>query len=207
MSGILLFGGTFDPIHHGHLIVARAAREELGANRVVLIPSGFPPHKDARLLSPFADRAAMCRLAVQGEPTFAVDDWEGSAATPSYTLKTVEHVQAALPGERLFWLVGMDTLAELRTWYRVSELAERCTLVIAGRPGHAAAALEQLGDVLRAEQVAAMQSNVLTTPNIEISATAIRERVRRGFSVRYLVPDAVYGYISTHGLYVREGDT
>lgn len=205
MSGVLLFGGTFDPIHHGHLIVARSARERLGVERVVLIPSASPPHKDARRITAFADRAAMCRLAVEGEKGFEVSEWEGAAPSPNYTLMTVKHFASEAPGVDLYWLLGLDSLNELPTWYRVSELADRCTLVTAMRPGHAQPNLEGLRAVLSDAQIRRIASHVLPTPHVEISATEIRERVRGGLSVRYLVPEGVCGYIRAHGLYVREG--
>lgn len=202
MAGVLLFGGSFDPIHHGHLLVARAAAEQLGVGRVVLIPGAAPPHKLDKRLAPAAQRVAMCRLAVVGDPLFAVSDWEVSQAGPNYTLLTVQRFRAASPeGTELYWLIGMDSLRELRTWYRIAELVAACTVVTAGRPGVAPPELEECLAMLPVEAREAIGRHILNTPLIEISATEVRARARAGQSLRYLVPDAVAAYIETHGLY------
>jgi nicotinate-nucleotide adenylyltransferase len=202
VAKVLLFGGSFDPIHHGHLIVSRHVAERLGVRRVVLIPSGQPPHKLSRPLSPGSDRLRMCRLAVSGDPLFVVDDWELVQEGPSYTLNTVRHFASVLPeGTGLYWLIGMDSLLELGSWWRVGELVDECTIVTAGRPGWAADDLSGLLDVLTPAQVEKLRTNILMTPLVEISASDIRERVARGQSIRYLVPDGVASYIAERGLY------
>lgn len=201
MPGVLLFGGSFDPIHHGHLIVARAAAERLQLPRVILIPSAIPPHKQDRSLTSGAHRVALCRAAVAGDDLFDVSDWEMQQAGPSYTLSTVEHFTATTPaGTPLYWLIGMDSLVELHTWYRVDALAEACTLVTAGRPGFVPR-LEALRERISAAALQRIQEHILETPLIEISATEIRTRAARRRPLRYLVPDAVAEYIATHHLY------
>jgi nicotinate-nucleotide adenylyltransferase len=200
--GILLFGGSFDPIHHGHLIVSRSAAEQLGVARTVLIPSAQPPHKLHLPLAPARDRLEMCRLAAAGDPLFEVSDWELKQAGPNYSLRTVEHFRQTLPpGTPLYWLIGQDTLAELATWYRVGELAALCTFVTAGRPGHAPPDLQPLAKLVGAAVLEHIQRHILTTPLIEISATDVRERIRRGRSARDLVPPTVERYIAERGLY------
>jgi nicotinate-nucleotide adenylyltransferase len=198
---VLLFGGTFDPIHHGHLIVSRAAAEELGCHRVVLIPSARPPHKQAHALSDGRQRLAMARAAVAGEPDFAVSDWEMSQEGPSYTLRTVQHFQQALRDTDLYWLIGMDSLAELHTWYRLAELVAACTFVTATRPGDQPPDWNRLAEIVGPDALSRLQKHVLATPAIEISATRIRHRVRDGRSIRYLVPPPVADYIAARGLY------
>jgi nicotinate-nucleotide adenylyltransferase len=198
---VLLFGGTFDPIHHGHLIVSRAAAEELGCRRVILIPSARPPHKQGHTLSDGRLRLAMARAAVAGESDFAVSDWEMSQEGPSYTLRTVQHFQQELPDTELFWLIGMDSLAELHTWYRLPELVAACTFVTAARPGDQPPDWNRLAGIVGPDAVAHLQDHVLATPAIDISATRIRQRVRDGRSIRYLVPPAVADYIAARGLY------
>ena len=202
MAGILLFGGSFDPIHHGHLIVSRFAAEQLGVERVVLIPSPSPPHKQRTILAPVADRLDLCRLAVAGDPLFEVSDWESQQSGPSYTLRTIEHFRATLPAEmRLFWLIGMDSLVELPTWYRIGELVKTCTLVTVGRPGFEWPNQEALLQFISGEHLRELEAHTLISPLIEISATRIRERVRTGQSIRYLVPEAVRQAIAARGLY------
>ncbi len=201
MAGVLLFGGSFDPIHHGHLIVARSAAEALGVARVVLIPSASPPHKQGVTLTAAGLRLEMCRAAVAGDGLFEVSDWETRQSGPNYTLLTVRHFRSEWPDDELYWLIGMDSLAELHTWYRAGELADACTLVAAGRPGSPRPSRSELERFLTPEQAARIEQHILSTPLIEISATDIRARVRAGRDIRYLVPEAVREYIATHRLY------
>ncbi len=204
MDRVLLFGGSFNPVHHGHLIVARAAAEQLSVSRVILVPSAQPPHKQDRPLAPPADRLEMCRRAAAGEPGFEVSDWELGRPGPNYTLHTVEHFAGQLPDsgrDELFWLVGLDSLHELHTWYRAGELVERCTIATAARPGSNPPAAADLGRHFSPPQVARLLAHVLPTPQVEIAGTDIRRRVARGLSIRYLVPEAVRDYIAAAGLY------
>ena len=199
---MLLFGGSFDPIHHGHLIVCRSAAEQIGAARIILIPSASPPHKQQVELTPADVRLELCRLAVEGDPLFEVSDWETRQTGPNYTLHTVRHFREALPaGTEVCWLIGMDSLAELSTWYRVDELASLCTLVTAGRPDAVRPERTSLREFLSEEQTDRIEAHILSTPLIEISATDIRARVRAGKDVRYLVPEPVWRAISERGLY------
>lgn len=198
----LLFGGSFDPVHHGHLIIVRAVAEQIGAGRVWLIPAARPPHKPQRVLAPGEDRLEMCRLAVAGDVLFEVSDCELVRGGPSYTLLTVRHFARTLGvGAELFWLIGSDSLAELGSWYRVRELVNECTLVTARRSGATVPDAAALGAIVGAQAAARIQRYILPTPQIDISATEIRERVRLGRDIRYLVPPAVAEYIASRGLY------
>ena len=202
MAGILLFGGSFDPVHFGHLIVSADAAEQIDAGRVVLIPSAHPPHKRGQTLSPAAERLEMCRLAVADDPRFEVSDWEVHQPGPNYTLHTVRHFRQTLSADTpLFWLIGMDSLAELAAWYCVGELLEACTLVTAGRPWFQLPDLAPLADSLSQAQLRELERHVLQTPLIDIGATDIRARVRAGRSIRHLVPEPVRQYILERGLY------
>ncbi len=202
VNRVLLFGGSFDPVHHGHLIVARQVAEQLGVAQTILIPSASPPHKPQQALAPAADRLAMCRLAVMGDPQFAVSDWELTQPGPNYTINTIDHFRTALgPATELLWLIGMDTLPELETWYRAGELVDQCTFVTAGRPGFAKPDADRLARAFSQSQAAGLLQHVLPTVHIEIAARDIRARVQAGRSIRYLVPEAVRSYIEQHGLY------
>jgi nicotinate-nucleotide adenylyltransferase len=199
---VLLYGGSFDPIHFGHLIISRWVAETLGVQRVVLVPGAVPPHKQDVRLAPATDRLAMCRLAVEGDAQFGVSDWELGQPGPNYTLRTIRHFREALgTGVELCWLIGLDSLPELATWYHVAELVDECTIVTAARPGYEDPDLARLNGVLSAEQVRRLRENVLASPRIDISATEIRARLRAGRDVRYLVPEAVQAYIAERGLY------
>ncbi|MGQ9651460.1 MAG: nicotinate (nicotinamide) nucleotide adenylyltransferase [Phycisphaerae bacterium] len=201
-AGLLLFGGSFNPIHVGHLIIARAAAEQLSAEQVVLIPSAAPPHKTNSNLATPEDRMEMVRLATAGEPGFVVSNIELRRQGPSYTILTVEDYRRELgSGTPLYWLIGGDTLPELHTWYRIQDLVELCTVVTAVRPGFEAPDLSALSNALPASQIHRLERSILPTPRIDVSATEIRWRVREGRSIRYLVPDRVAEYITTNRLY------
>ena len=201
-AGVGLFGGSFNPVHNGHLIVARSVREALGLDRVMVIPSANPPHKREHDLADAADRLAMVRLAVAGEPGLEASDIEVQRDGPSYTILTVEAYRQSLgPGVPLYWIIGGDTLPELRAWYRISELVELCRVVTAVRPGFESPDLSPLRLSLSGQQVQRLAEGVLSTPRIDISATGIRRRIAENRSIRYLVPDVVREYIGTHRLY------
>jgi nicotinate-nucleotide adenylyltransferase len=186
-----LFGGSFDPIHHGHLIVAQAAAEVLGLQEIRLVPARAQPFKEAGHAATAAQRAEMADAAVAGQRGFRVDRIELEREGPSYTVDTVRALRAREPGTEFIVLVGSDAAADLPRWHDAEQLRRLARIVAFGRG-------VKDGDAVPAgiERIA--------VPAIEISATAIRERVRRGQSIRYWVPDAVADYIATHGLY-RDG--
>ena len=199
---VALLGGTFNPIHNGHLIIARSVAEHLGLSRVVLIPSANPPHKTAHDLADAGDRLEMVRLAITGDAGFEASDVEIRRSGPSYTILTVEAHRRELGADaEIYWIIGGDTLPELHTWYRVGELVDLCRIVTAARPGFETPELSALSTTLTAEQTKRLRDGVLPTPRIDISATDIRRRVGKGRSIRYLVPDAVADYITQQGLY------
>lgn len=200
-----LFGGSFNPIHCGHLIAARSVAEALDLNRVIFLPSAHPPHKETADLLDASHRAAMVQLAIAGEGLFACDDFDLQRAGPTYTLDTVDHFAAALGSEvSLFWLIGGDTLIELATWHEIARLVDACPIVTAVRPGWEAPDLSVLRSVLTEGQIDRLKKSVVQTPRIDVSASDVRRRVAGGRSVRYLVPDSVLAYMSDHGLYQSE---
>ncbi len=192
----LYFGGSFNPIHHGHLLGARAAAEAGGYERVVLIPSARPPHKTGDLADA-ADRLAMCRLAVAGDEMFEVDDLELRREGASYTLQTVRELAGRTPApqEPIHWLIGADLLAGLVNWHRPQELMREAKLMVMGRPGWRFD-FEALPPEFRP-----LRHNILPIPQLEISASDIRNRIRAGRSIRYLVPRPVADYLLDHRLY------
>jgi len=201
-NSIILVGGSFNPIHHGHLIVARAVAEQLDAVRVVFVPSGNPPHKTGDDLADAADRLAMVRLAIGDEPGLEVSDIEIRRSGPSFTILTVEDYSQRLRSDQtLYWLIGSDTLTELYTWHRTKDLANMCRIITAVRPGFENPDLSVLEPTLSPEQIRQLQADILAPPRIDISATAIRRRISAGKSICYLVPDAVRDYTERRGLY------
>lgn len=202
MDRVVLFGGSFDPVHYGHLIVSRHVAEQLDCARVILIPSASPPHKQGRALAPAGDRLAMCRLVAGLDAQFEVSDWELGQSGPNYTLYTVQQLRAELGADcQLYWLIGMDSLRELPTWHRVRELVDACTIVTTARPGFEAPDAAVLARTFNARQVDLLLRHVVAGPQIDIAGTDIRARVRAGRSIRYLVPESVRAYIEAHGLY------
>lgn len=208
-----LFGGTFDPIHLGHLRLAETAREALGLARVRLIPAGQPPHR----ATPGASgnhRLAMARLATADNPAFEVDAAEVTAAQASFTILTLERLRAELGPERpLVLLLGVDAFLGLPTWRRWTELLDFAHLAVANRPGYTLDAAQMPAAL--ADLVARCKASPATlgaapagaivpfemTP-LAISATDIRARAAAGLSLRYLLPPPVVDYISRHQLYL-----
>ncbi len=187
-----VLGGTFDPIHLGHLRAAENAREGLGLERVLFVPAARPPHRDEPR-TPALDRYAMTCLAVAGHPAFVVCDLELRRDGPSYTVDTLEALAAEHPGEDLVLVVGQDTFPEVRTWRRAERIFELAALGVVERPGRGTCddALAPGARVRRA-----------SGPGLEVSATLVRERAARGLSLRYLVPDGVAEYVVKRGLYL-----
>lgn len=192
-----VFGGTFDPIHYGHLIVAERAREELGLARVILVPAGRPPHK---LLEPMAggeDRYRMVTLAAASNPHLVVSRCEIEREGPCYTIDTIRELRAQYDRE-ICLMIGADSALEMPTWRGPEEILRESEVVALRRPGFE---LSQMAELLGDDQ--AKRVRVLDTPLIDISSTEIRERVAGGRSIRYLVPEAVEAYIHERRLYSK----
>jgi nicotinate-nucleotide adenylyltransferase len=187
-----LFGGSFDPVHVGHLVVAEAAGEALGAT-VRFLPAREQPFKHAAHMATAEQRAGMLELAVAGNPRLGVERIELGLPAPSYTVRTLRALATRDPGRvgnRYTLLLGADAARDLGAWYEVEALPELADVVVFARPG-AGATLPRHPAIRR----------VVEVPAIDVSATMIRERVRQGRSIRYLVPEAVREYIALHGLY------
>lgn len=204
-----ILGGTFNPVHIGHLRGALEVAEQLVLDELRLIPSARPPHREAPQATA-AQRLAMVDLAVAGEPGLAVDDRELRRDKPSFTYDTLESVRGELAADdQLFLLLGWDAFCGLPTWHRWQELLEHCHLIVLQRPDAGSEAPEVLRDLLAARSVNDPQSLVGPSGQIAfvwqtplaVSATQIRHLLAEGRSVRFLVPDAVLAYIQTHGLY------
>lgn len=186
-----LFGGTFDPPHNAHVALASLALEELALDELRWIPAGEPWQKTRRV-TPAAQREAMVRLAMQGEPRFVLDRCEIRRTGASFTLDTVRELQAAQPGNEWFLVIGQDQYANLHTWRDWRELLARVTLAVANRPG---VAIEPHPDVKAAAQ------RVVPLPMLDIASTEIRARAAAGQDIADLVPAGVARYIEAHHLY------
>jgi nicotinate-nucleotide adenylyltransferase len=186
MTGIGVFGGTFDPVHAGHLLVARDSRVLLGLDTVLFVVAGDPWQKAGTVVASAKDRLAMVRLAVDGEAGLVVDDREVRRPGPSYMADTLAELAAEHPGTRLVLLLGADAAAGLDTWVRADEIRALAELAILPRAG---------------EIAAPVGAQVLATPRVDVSSREIRARVAAGAPVDGLVPPAVGAYIRRRGLY------
>ncbi len=197
-----ILGGTFDPIHIGHLIIAEEARQQLKLDTVLLIPTGQPWLKEGRPISDARHRLAMVDLAIKGNPAFASSAMEIERAGPTYTIDTLRALRAKDPAAELLFIVGADSLADFHRWKEPEAVLGLCTVVAFGRPGYNEASLrsfeQHMGPAARAK------IKVLTGPEIGVSGTGIRRRVALGLRVRYLVPEPVRDYIAKHKLYRGE---
>ena len=188
-----IFGGTFNPIHLGHLRAAETAREELGLDLVAFLPSAVPPHRDAPL-STAEDRLAMARLATEPYPAFEAWDTELRRPGPSYTVETVSTLVSERPSDSFVLVVGADTWPEMTSWREPQRLLSLVEVAVVDRPGYR-------GPDPALPFPGARGVTRVTGPSLPISATTIRELAGQGRSVRYLVPDAVADYILERRLY------
>lgn len=194
-----IMGGTFDPIHMGHLLMAESVRMDYDLDKVLFIPTGTSPHKDDCAITPAIDRYIMTMMATYSNPCFFVSPIERDRPGPSYTIDTVRAMVADYePGTKFYFLAGTDAVLELHTWNNIDELLDLCHFVAASRPGKVQS-IEQ--EIERLGPKAVERIHRLTTPELEISSTDIRERVRLGKSIRYFVPENVEHYIRKEGLY------
>lgn len=201
MSRIGLLGGSFNPVHLGHLIVAQDAWEQFGLDQVWLVPCAAPPHKPLEGLAEARHRVAMLELAVAGDPRLAVSRIEVERGGISYSVDTVRALRAMHPGTDFFFVVGSDTLLELSTWREIASLLELCTVVALERPGFERSRLRP--EMLRLPEPwpARLLERVARGHAVEISSSDIRRRVAQGRSIQFLVPAAVAGYIFEQKLY------
>lgn len=197
-----VIGGTFDPVHLGHLAVAQEVRARLNMAEILFVPTGQPWLKTDTYISSAEHRVNMLRLAIADKPYFRLSTSEVERAGPSYAVDTVAELRGQLDaGDELFFIIGWDLLAELPRWREPQRLVEMCPLVVAPRPGYPAPDLDRLEAAIPGLSQRIM---ILDKPQMDISASEIRERVGRGLSVRHLVPEPVSDYIKKHKLYVPQ---
>jgi len=199
---IILFGGTFDPIHIGHTTVAADAAEFVGAEKVVFIPAKCSPLKDSFPEGSDDDRLKMIALAIADNRIFEASDCELKKNEPSYTLETVRQFQARFgPDTLIHWLIGADGMDDLSRWYRVVDLIDECNLCVMFRAGCEPPDFAKFEGVWGRERVEKLQRNVIPTPLIDISSTEIRDKLTAGQDVTDMLSPAVADYIRKHNLY------
>jgi nicotinate-nucleotide adenylyltransferase len=193
-----VFGGTFDPIHLGHLILAEQCRETCALDRVWFVVAGAPPHKRGGR-TPVMHRLEMVRIAVAGHSAFAVSEIEAARPGPHYSVDTLESIHRENPDDELFFLIGADSLADLPSWREPARIAQLATIVVVNRPGIDGA------DPARLVGPGSHPLLSVNVPPIGIASTDLRQRLSEGRSIRYQVPRGVEAYIEAQGLY-REND-
>lgn len=193
-----ILGGTFDPPHIGHFVIAEEARQKLELAHVLFVPAREPPHKRGEPVSSLQDRVEMLRLALEDHPNFLLSLVEANRPGPSYTVDTVRELSREFASDTdLYFIMGMDSLAALPTWHEPRKLIELCCLAVLKRPGYSAD-MENLE-----RQIPGLRARVvfIPSPELEISSTDLQARVRKGLSIEYMVPPCVAQYISGHHLY------
>jgi nicotinate-nucleotide adenylyltransferase len=195
-----IMGGTFDPIHYGHLVTAEAAREKFCLDKVIFVPSGNPPHKRSKEISPGIDRVNMTVLATANNPYFEVSDIELKRDGYTYTVDTLkEFIKMYGENTRFYFITGADAVMEILTWKDVSTILKLCRIVSAYRPGADINKFRSMVDEL--ERVHRSNIHLIEVPALAISSTEIRKRVKSGITIKYLLPEKVEKYILEKGLY------
>ncbi len=217
-----IFGGTFNPIHQGHLAIAEEVRKSVGLDRILLIPAGRPPHKNGRKVLPAKHRLEMARLAVQGHAKMEVSDLEIARGGKSYTIETIKALGRHYPdGTEFYLILGLDAFLEFSSWRSPEEVAARCHIIVVSRPGYRFSDLSRLPHLDRADPArlneldagrrlrldlplsAATRLILIRVMAHDVSATQIREHLSGGKRFKNLLPPLVESYIMNHGLYRR----
>ncbi|RJQ32951.1 MAG: nicotinate-nucleotide adenylyltransferase [Peptococcaceae bacterium] len=188
MERVGIMGGTFDPVHYGHLVTAEEARYEFRLGKVIFVPAGQPPHKTTSQISDPKHRYAMTRMAITTNPYFQVSSLEMERGGISYAIDTVRQVTGLYPSAEIYFITGADAVLEILNWKNVEDLLSLCYFIAATRPGY------RLDD---------LKENIfyMEVPALAISSSEIRQRVQEGKPIKYLLPEAVEDYINKHGLY------
>lgn len=198
MKRLGILGGTFNPVHNGHLHMADVAKERLRLDEVWFVPCARPPHKTSEALASARHRLAMLRLALARRKAYRICDMEIRRGGTSYTVDTLRALRALYPRTRLFFIIGADSLLELHTWRNVEELLSQCTFVTVARPGYP---IRERDILLPAQWTRKLRRYILRTPGVNVSSTDVRRRAAAGLPLRGLVPAPVERYIRSNGLY------
>jgi len=199
-----VFGGSFDPVHFGHLLLAECCREQIGLDRVWFVPTAAQPHKLNGPVASAAQRLDMLRLAIGGHSAFEVSTLELDRGGVSYTVETLEAVRREQPAAELFLLMGADSLSDFPTWREPARICELAIPVTVRRAGAAEPDYAQIARLMSAERLAEIERFRVEMPAVDFSASNIRRRVAAGLSIRYRTPRAVEKYIEVQGLYLKD---
>lgn len=200
-----VFGGTFDPVHYGHLLLAECCREQCRLDEIWFLPAAVPPHKQHHDRSSAEHRLAMLELAIGGHRPFVVDRREIERGGVSYTVDTLAELVRERPDAQWFFLMGSDSLADLPGWREPARICELALVVTVVRAHAPAPDFDRLQGLLPAERIEQMRSHLVQMPGIDLSSRELRRRVSQGESIRFRTPRAVEEYIRAHGLYLDSG--
>ncbi len=200
-----VFGGSFDPVHLGHLLLAETCREQCQLNSVWFLPAAVAPHKQGADAAPAKHRLAMLELALAGNSAMIVSPLEIDRGGISYTVDTLREIQRGEPAAELFLLLGADSLPELPSWYQAETICQLALPVVVRRPFAPEPDFQVLADLSTSQRLDEIRRRQVESPMIDVSSSEIRRRVSRGQSIRYRTPRAVEKYIETNGLYREKG--
>ena len=196
-----IFGGTFDPVHIGHLILAEQCREAAKLDKVLFVPAALPPHKQLQPLTSFGQRVEMLALAISGHPPFGIEEMEKDRAGPSYTVDTLAELHEQRPGDELYFILGSDSVRDLPIWYQPKRILQLATLLVVARADGPAFSAKKLKESLELGDEFPLRYEVVEAPLITLSSRDIRRRIAEGRSVRYMIPRSVEAYIEDKRLY------
>lgn len=199
---IAIMGGAFDPIHYGHLVTAQAVYDNFDVDRVVIMPLGDAPHKEMNGAAA-AQRYEMAEAAVKDNPAFAVSPMEVNRAGKTYTVDTISEIKRINPGLTIYFVMGADEIQSIETWRQPERLLKLCSIIAVTRPGFDTAHIKQI--IGRVKEKYGCEIYFLEVPSLDISSTDLRERIKEGRAVRYLMPHEAEKYIDEHDLY-KEGN-
>ncbi len=190
-----IMGGTFDPVHNAHLLIAQSAMEEFGLDRIIFVTAGNPPHKSERGITDACLRHEMVKRAAAGNPRFLADDYEVKKADYSYTSDMLTHFKTRYPAAKLYFIIGADSLAYMHNWYRPDLIVKQSVILTYPRSGDVGELVKEESELLGGD------IRRIHAPRFEVSSTMIRQRLKEGKSVKYLVPDSVIDFIDKYNLY------
>lgn len=200
MRKIGIMGGTFNPIHIGHLIAAQTSYEALNLDEIIFIPSGDPPHKTANSLVPAEQRFKMVKIAVEDNKNFSVCNMEINRPGKTYTYDTLLELRKLYPDDIIYFIIGYDTLKEMDSWKDIKSVFKLCRFIVVNRGN----TTEDLySEIKRKKENYNAQIEIVKIPNIEISSTEIRDKVAEGKSIKYYLPEKVISYIENNTVYIR----
>ena len=197
MKKIGIMGGTFNPVHNAHLIMARYAKEQYGLDDIIFMTSGNPPHKKNMDMPDAKVRHEMLKAAIENDADFTADDYEVNLSEYSYSVNTLRHLKKLYPDDSIYFIIGGDSLCDFPKWYKPQEILSLCTLLVYPRKTDTEA------DINKIKEMYGGDIFLINSPEIEISSTEIRKRLAEGKSVRHMIPDSVLEYIRKNKLYER----